>query len=215
MKAIENCTITSRRLRWWIAPLVILASASATFLSGAVYESRHPFLPGDFEWVAPDTDLIDCERLILQAEPRLDPNIARYYAFHLSRAARDCNVPPELAVAVIHYESHWNSLAVSPKGARGLGQIMPGTHGPMLQANGNTEDEAHHVGVQVRDTCAYLSGLLRRFPTPQLAVAAYNAGPNNEAIKAGRVPQNKETPCYTRDVLAMYAALKIQTVAMR
>ena len=214
MKAIENCTIITRR-RWWVSPLVALVAASATFISGAVYESRHPFLPGDYEWVAPDMDLLNCETLILRAEPRLDPNIARYYAFHLSRAARDYNVPPELAVAVIHHESHWNSLAVSPKGARGLGQIMPGTHEPMLEAHGNTDEEAHHVGVQVRDTCAYLSGLLAKLPTPQLAVAAYNAGPNNEAIRAGRVPQNRETPVYTRDVLAMYAKLKIAHVAMK
>ena len=213
MKAIENCTIITRR-RWWVSPLVALVAVSVTFISGAVYESRHPFLPGDYEWVAPDMDLVKCENLILRAEPRLDPAIARYYAFHISQAVRESGVPAELVVAVINAESHWNSLAVSRRGARGLGQIMPGTHAPMLEANGNTDADAHHIEVQVRDTCTYLAGLLKSH-APEIAVAAYNAGPNNEAIKKGRVPQNKETPAYTRNVLAMYAKLAIGDLAAR
>lgn len=202
-----------RKFRWGLA-LAVVSVPVAIFLAGAVYESRHPFLPGDYEWVAPDLDLVKCENLILRAEPRLDPAIARYYAFHISRAAKESGVPAELAVAVINAESHWNSLAVSRKGARGLGQIMPGTHAPMLEANGNTDADAHHVEVQVRDTCTYLAGLLKSH-APEIAVAAYNAGPNNEAIKKGRVPQNKETPAYTKNVLAMYAKLAIGDLAVR
>jgi len=211
MEKLEGTT--HRRFRWGLA-LAAVTIPVALFMAGAVYESRHPFLPGDFEWVSPDPDLIRCESLILKAEPRLDPAIARYYAFHISQAVRESGVPAELVVAVINAESHWNSLAVSRRGARGLGQIMPGTHAPMLEANGNTDADAHHIEVQVRDTCTYLAGLLKSH-APEIAVAAYNAGPNNEAIRKGRVPQNKETTKYTQNVLAMYAKLSIGDVAAR
>jgi len=211
MKALADHT--HRRFRWGLV-FAVVSIPVALFLAGAVYESRHPFLPGDYEWVAPDLDLVKCENLILRAEPRLDPAIARYYAFHISRAAKESGVPAELAVAVIHCESRWNPLALSRKGARGLGQHMPESQKARLEKYGNTEDEAYYVEVQIRDTCETLAENLKRFPTPQLAVAAYNCGPNNAAIKAGRVPQNRETPAYTRDVLAMYAQLKMQTMTV-
>ena len=43
------------------------------------------------------------------------------------KEAKSLNFPPEIALAVAHAESNFNSHAVSPKGARGIMQIMPST----------------------------------------------------------------------------------------
>lgn len=174
---------------------------------GAYYESQHAIFPWDYEWVAEDTDLTLCDSLLYKVEPRLDPSIRKLYAYHINYYTKAFGVPVRLAIPVFHYESHWNPLALSKKGARGLGQRMPATHKDQLEKNGNSEDEAYYVEVQIRDTCEDLAGLLKKFRDPRLAVAAYNCGRNRESLKQGKIPKIKETQDYTKDVMFMYAML--------
>ena len=91
-----------------------------------------------------------------------------------------------LALAVARQESAFNSAAVSPSGALGLMQLMPGTARdvagrlgvPFIQDK-LTRDPAYnvHLGSQ------YLAEMLQRFGgSYELALAAYNAGPNRVAL---------------------------------
>ena len=100
----------------------------------------------------------------------------------------------ELVAAVAWRESGFNPAAVSPKGARGVMQLMPQT--------------ARALGVDPADTIAnidagadYLSRMLRRFEGDRAkALAAYNAGP--EAVERyGGTPPYAETIAYVRAVL--------------
>jgi soluble lytic murein transglycosylase-like protein len=104
-------------------------------------------------------------------------------------------VDPRLAEAVAWRESRFNPAAVSPKGARGVMQLMPGT---ALAMGVDAADPAGNIEGGV----GYLSQMIRRFGGDLTkALAAYNAGP--EAVEHyGGVPPYAETIAYVDAVLA-------------
>ena len=100
--------------------------------------------------------------------------------------------------AIIENESAFDSKATSSAGARGLMQLMPQT----ADALGVTD--SYDATQNIRGGTRYLRSLLDRFGKVELAVAAYNAGP--EAVqKYGGIPPYEETRSYVRNVLASYA----------
>lgn len=116
-------------------------------------------------------------------------------------AATECRygIPAGLLDAVILQESRYRIGAISPKGAIGLAQLMPGTAGDL--GVGNAFDPASNIDGGGR----YLRTQLDRFNAVHLGVAAYNAGPG--AVRAARgIPQNSETPDYVRRVLDFWYA---------
>jgi soluble lytic murein transglycosylase-like protein len=107
-------------------------------------------------------------------------------------------VPTPLVEAVAWQESRFNQAAVSPKGARGVMQLLPTT--------------ASELGVDPADLrsnidggAAYLARMMRRFGDVKLALAAYNAGPD-AVLRYGGVPPYAETQTYVRAVLARLSA---------
>jgi hypothetical protein len=108
-------------------------------------------------------------------------------------AARKYGIDPDMFVRLIQQESSFRPNVVSPKGAIGLGQLMPAT--------------AQELGVDPRDplqnlegAAKYFSQQLKRFGSPELALAAYNAGPTRVA-GLGRVPNIAETQNYVKTIL--------------
>lgn len=104
---------------------------------------------------------------------------------HVSLNARDWQV---LFRALVEAESSYNQTAVSPKGAYGLGQLMP--------------DTARALGVDPRDPSQNLDGAARyllaqiaTFKDIDLALAAYNAGPHRVVEYSG-IPPFAETRDY-------------------
>lgn len=105
------------------------------------------------------------------------------------------NVDESLIKAIIKAESGFNSKAVSPAGAAGLMQLMPGT------ARGLGVNDVFDVNQNIEGGAKYLKGLLDRFDgDKKLALAAYNAGPN-AVKKYGGVPPYRETQAYVKRVL--------------
>ena len=93
------------------------------------------------------------------------------YAPILARAAQRWNVSAALLAAQLYAESNFNPFAVSPAGAQGIAQFMPGTAAAL-----GLEDPFD--AAQAIDAQAHLMrDLLRRFASVSLALAAYNAGP--------------------------------------
>ena len=129
--------------------------------------------------------------------PRLD---RERFAGVVNRLSLRHGVDPSLVRAVIHAESAFRPDAVSPKGAGGLMQLMPGTAARFNVADRFDPEENIAGGV------AYLAWLLDLFRGDrELAVAAYNAGEN--AVKRyGGIPPYQETKTYVRRVMQLQSA---------
>ena len=114
----------------------------------------------------------------------------------LIRAAADRNdLEYALVKAVIRAESDFDRLAVSPKGARGLMQLMPATAAEHLVANVFVPRENIEAG------CRHLRLLLERYGFDvERALAAYNAGARR-VDEAGGIPPIPETREYLERVL--------------
>lgn len=127
---------------------------------------------------------------------------AAYLDRLLADAALRYGLDPDLVRAVARAESGLNPGAVSPDGAIGVMQLMPGT----ARSLGVSDpfDAAQNAEGGVR----YLRRMLDRFGgSLDLALAAYNAGPA-AVERYGGVPPYAETEGYIRAVKAGYAALK-------
>jgi hypothetical protein len=94
-----------------------------------------------------------------------------------------------LFTALVNRESRFNPAAVSPKGAQGLGQLMPSTAAELGVAD-PFDPEANLDGA-----ARYLVRQLAAFGDVTLALAAYNAGPHR-VIQYGGVPPFPETRAY-------------------
>ena len=110
-----------------------------------------------------------------------------------SQIAQQEGVPTDLFLRLVNQESRFRPNAVSEAGAMGLAQLMPGT--------------ARDLGVDPNDPVQNLTGGARylrqqldAFGTPELALAAYNAGPGN-VRKYGGIPPFKETQNYVSTIL--------------
>ena len=102
-------------------------------------------------------------------------------------------IPPALFEALVRAESGFNPKAVSPKGAIGLTQLMPGT-AKALGVDPTDPVENLNGGAQ------YLRQQFERFGSWPLALAAYNAGPTRVA-RLGRIPNIPETKTFVARVM--------------
>lgn len=115
-------------------------------------------------------------------------------------------VDPYLIFCVMEQESHFNPRALSPKGARGLMQLMPGTSA-RLGVN-RPSDPAQNIAGGTR----YLKLLLEQFNGRiDLVLASYNAG-EGAVMKFGRkVPPYRETREYVKRISYRYRRVKPPT----
>jgi soluble lytic murein transglycosylase-like protein len=117
----------------------------------------------------------------------------------IHQAACEFGLPVGLFDALIMQESRYQPAAVSPKGAFGLAQLMPGT--------------ARQLGVDpyslrdnIRGGARYLKQQVDRFGRFDLALAAYNAGPGR-VERRRQVPQIAETKAYVRTIMSNWTGI--------
>jgi hypothetical protein len=121
----------------------------------------------------------------------------------VNSASANYHLDPDLVNSVIHAESGFNAHAVSPKGARGLMQLMPGT-ATQLGVNDAFDPQAN-----VEGGSHYLRELLERYNFDLVkALAAYNAGPERVEQYQG-VPPFRETRAYVARIVHEYNTKKI------
>ena len=112
-------------------------------------------------------------KLIDQVGKAIGPSEAQA----MEPVAAKTELPRSLVNAVIHQESRGRADAVSPKGAQGLMQIMPATAKEIAAELGVDSYDLKDKETNQRFGEYYLAKQLKRFGTPELALAAYNAGP--------------------------------------
>ncbi|MBQ3312122.1 lytic transglycosylase domain-containing protein [bacterium] len=104
----------------------------------------------------------------------------------------------DLVKSVVRHESGFNVNATSKCGAMGLMQLMPAT------AEGLGVINAYDAEQNIAGGTKYLKGLMDRFDNnKELALAAYNAGPN-AVKKYGGIPPYKETQNYVKCIMKTY-----------
>jgi len=132
----------------------------------------------------------------------------------VSKAAATCPVlTPSLVAAQTQTESGWNPNAVSPVGAEGLAQFMPGTwpgYGRDDNGDGTADpfDPPDAIMALARYDCALydqVSGLPSADKVA-LMLAAYNAGPG-AVLAASGIPPYPETQAYVQTIEALAAKL--------
>jgi Transglycosylase SLT domain/NlpC/P60 family len=117
------------------------------------------------------------------------------YANLFAAAAQKHGVPADLLVAVARQESSFNPRAVSPAGAQGIMQLMPGTAAGLGVKNSFDPAQA------IDGAAKLLKSLLSEFGRTDLALAAYNAGPGAVHRYDG-IPPYAETQNYVRRIMA-------------
>lgn len=118
-------------------------------------------------------------------------------------------VDPLLLYSVMHQESSFKSRAISPKGARGLMQLMPGT--AARYGVTNIFDPRQNIEGGAR----YLRFLLNRFDGDvKLALAGYNAGEGAVDKYGWRIPPYAETQEYVRRISRRYSLLQDPNAAL-
>lgn len=184
------------------AALAALASAMPSPASADVLEVSS----SGFTWVAGGPALGNAEEadalpesgstIVTQVAAAAGP--AQWRA-KVAELAAKYDISPALLEALVWQESRWRAGAVSPVGARGFAQLMPGT--------------ARQMGVHPDDPSANLEGGARYLRMQldafsgdlEKALAAYNAGPGR-VKRAGGVPAIPETRNYIAGVLARLSA---------
>ena len=152
------------------------------------YNAR-PIVPGSMR-----DNLTELRHRIL-ANPFPIPEVVNegsYYQMAI-RKAEQYGIPKQIFFNLVTAESNWDPVIVSPRGAIGLAQLMPGT--------------AEELGVDPWDAldnldggARYLSQQYTAFGTWELALAAYNAGPGAVARYDG-IPPYAETEEYVKKIM--------------
>jgi soluble lytic murein transglycosylase-like protein len=124
-----------------------------------------------------------------------DPMGEASVAAIIDGAARAQSVQPKLLRAVIEQESRFHPCAVSPKGAKGMMQLMPDTAAELGVSDPFDPKENIEAGAK------YIRQLLDRYKGDLAqALGAYNAGPG-AVDQAGGIPNFRETRDYVQSIM--------------
>lgn len=149
-------------------------------------------------------DLDAYQNYIAKYNPRISRKTGYQIAFSVLINSEIFHLDPRLIIALIRQESNFNPTAISAKGAKGLGQLMPGTARMLgvsdpFDIEENVAATCRYLSTQISHWNGYADGLER-------ALASYNAGPN-AVTKYDGIPPYKETRNYVKRIKAHFRHL--------
>ena len=188
--------LMSRTLVTLLVLAVVLASASAAEAQIYTWRGTHgELVVSDVPQTAAATTVPVRGTTVVRATRAARPVPDQSFDAIIVREATRHGVRPELVRTIIQVESAFDPRARSPKGAMGLMQLMPVTATDLRV--GNPYDAEQNI----RGGVAYLRRLLDRYDgNEELALAAYNAGPEAVARHGNQVPPFRETRDYLNRV---------------
>lgn len=180
------------------ADVMEVDSSGARWVAGGV-AAPFPALPDGSEPANVELSASHLPETAVADPARHAAGVPARYVPTIQALAERYDLSPSLLEAVVWQESRWRENAVSPAGARGLAQLMPGT--------------ARYLGVDPDNPYANLEGGARylreqldRFDGDlEKALAAYNAGPGR-VIRAGGIPKIRETQNYVAAIMGRLAS---------
>jgi soluble lytic murein transglycosylase-like protein len=180
-----------------IRPMVSLAIGFSIILSGwPAFADIYRFRDENGIWHFSNINSDRRYRIYIREKPEV---FIKKYDSIIQQASETFGVKQALIKAVIHAESGFDDDATSEKGAQGLMQLMPKTADDMEVQNAYEPEENIFGGTR------YLSNMLGRYNNDmKLALAAYNAGPDN-VEKYNGIPPFPETEKFIKRVLEYYS----------
>ncbi len=184
------------------AALAAAALAAALGASSPLSDGVRPLLPAEREPPACALDLpcLDTrreawiERVDGQLTARL-PLLGDAERFHLAETivleASAAKIDPLLVLAIVEVESSFDPRVLSEAGARGLMQLLPSTMRGEVARSGLAGEDPHDPALNVQAGVRYYRRLLDAFGHEDVALMAYNAGPNRILgyLREGEVPE--------------------------
>ena len=146
----------------------------------------------------------DVEEILPALEPTT--NIKQEYVDICIAVGKQYDIKPELLVALIEAESDGKKDCISPHGAMGLMQVVPGFHQKRMQRLG-TED-LFDPWQNIECGTDYLSALYRKENDMGIALVGYNKGPDSMAYK--RAVNHGELTNYAKQILERFNELEKQ-----
>lgn len=131
----------------------------------------------------------------IQAQAVNSKVLAQAKQYNYANLEKEYGLPAGLLSAVSMQESRGNANARSPVGASGAFQFMPGTADRF-----GIRGQESNVAKSAEAAAKYLSFLLNKFGSVDLALAGYNAGEGNVAKYGNKIPPFKETQGYVKKV---------------
>ncbi len=127
------------------------------------------------------------------SQPKNDAILSQFGRY-IDKAAELTSLDPALIISVIRVESGGDPKAISPAGAKGLMQLIDST------ATDYGVTQVFDPEENIRAGSRFLKDQLDRFGSLKLALAAYNAGPEN-VKRYGGIPPFEETEKYVEKVI--------------
>jgi soluble lytic murein transglycosylase-like protein len=194
-----------------LVALVAASPAQAQIYSwrdatGSLVLSEHP--PSDPTTETNIFPVRNAESAILTTRPIQTLSYRDSYDSLIVQHAQAQGVRADLVRAVVQVESGYNPRAISPVGAMGLMQLMPTTAASLGVKRPLDPVES------IRGGTLYLRQLLDRFDgNEELALAAYNAGPEAVGRYGNQVPPYRETREYVRKVKTQTSVTNVSAPA--
>ncbi|WP_238701245.1 lytic transglycosylase domain-containing protein [Mariprofundus erugo] len=165
--------------------------------------SRPPQLPSPDQVVIPPVVTTQAPPVgsVVEKQPaavEVSGSAREQYRPIIARAAEQYGLDPKLIEAVVQTESDFNAQAVSPVGAQGLMQLMPGTAADLGVKDAFNPEQNIMAGSK------YLKQLMNRYDgDTKLALAAYNWGMGNLERNPDKMP--RETVNYVAKITGLLA----------
>jgi soluble lytic murein transglycosylase len=166
---------------------------------GATLEALSPPEVPELVAEAPSQDLAIIDAVLVKRAPSFGLTLRRQLGYAIAEESGRAGYDPLLVLAIIDVESDFLEGAVSDKGARGLMQIKPSTLHFLAEKQGlrlTREEVAADPALCVRLGIRYLRNLHDRFGDLDLALMAYNAGPDRirQVMKSGELDAFRRYP---------------------
>jgi soluble lytic murein transglycosylase-like protein len=198
------------------ATLAIGVAVAVVLFPAPLGESARELEPSSFESVAaaatpepgPAGLVGRLDARLAARMPRLEEAARRLLARTIVAEAEATRIDPLLVLALIEIESSFDPSAQSNRGARGLMQLREATMRRELERWNLPEGDPHDPVANVRAGVRYLRRLLDAFGRQEVALMAYNAGPNRILgyLREGEIPERFHV--YPRRVMAEHRRLR-------